>query len=85
MERWLTDTTLVATGTNEAFSLSGLNPCVEMVDIASSLATFYSDYKQGGSTGGCVDGSHSTVSLSDIFQSIATNFTTPRLVPNNAT
>jgi hypothetical protein len=80
----LTDTTLVATGQNQAFTLSGLTPCVEMANIASSLNTFYSDYKQGGTTGSCVDGAHSTVSLSDIFQAIATTFTTPRLLPNNA-
>ena len=79
-----TDTTLVATGQNETFSLSSLNPCVEMVNIASSMNTFYSDYKQGGTTGSCVDGGHSTISLSDIFQAIATTFTTPRLIPNNA-
>jgi hypothetical protein len=81
----LTDTTLTATGANQSFTLSTLDPCVTMENIASSLSTFYSDYKQGGTTGTCVDASHSTVSLQDIFQAIATNFTTPRLIPNNAT
>jgi hypothetical protein len=80
----LTDTTLVATGQNQAFSLSSLTPCVTMENIASSLGTFYSDYKQGGTTGTCVDSGHSTISLSEIFQAIATTFTTPRLIPNNA-
>jgi hypothetical protein len=81
----LTDTTLTATGANQSFTLSTLDPCVTMENIASSLSTFYSDYKQGGTTGTCVDAAHSTVSLQDIFQAIATNFTTPRLIPNNAT
>ena len=81
----LTDTTLVATGKNQSFSLSSLTPCVEMQNIASTPVTFYSDYEQGGSNGSCIDASHSAVSLSDIFQSIATSFSTPRLIPNNAT
>lgn len=80
----LTDTTLVATGQNQSFNLSSLTPCVTMENIASSLGTFYSDYKQGGTTGTCVDSGHSTISLSEIFQAIATTFTTPRLIPNNA-
>jgi Flp pilus assembly protein TadG len=81
----ITDTTLVATGQNASFTLSSLNPCVEMENVASSLNTFYSDYEQGGASSGCADASHSTIALSEIFQSIATTFTTPRLIPNNAT
>jgi hypothetical protein len=80
-----TDTTLVATGANQSFTLSSLTPCVTMENMASSLSTFYSDYKQSGSSSSCEDSAHSTVSLQDIFQAIATTFTTPRLVPNNAT
>lgn len=81
----LTDTTLTATGANQSFTLSQLTPCVTMENIASSLATFYSDYNQSGSGSSCQDNSHSTVSLQDIFQAIAADFTTPRLIPNNAT
>ena len=80
-----TDTTLVATGQNASFTLSQLNPCVEMENVASSLNTFYSDYEQGGKTSGCADASHSTIALSEIFQAIASTFSTPRLIPNNAT
>jgi hypothetical protein len=81
----LTDTTLTATGSNASFSLSTLTPCVTMENIASSLSTFYSDYNQSGSGSSCQDSSHSTISLTDIFQAIAATFTTPRLIPNNAT
>jgi hypothetical protein len=81
----LTDTTLVATGANQPFTLSSLTPCVTMENMASSLSTFYSDYQQSGSSSSCEDAAHSTISLQDIFQAIATTFTTPRLLPNNAT
>ena len=81
----LTDKTLVATGANASFSLSQLTPCVTMENIASSLNTFFSDYNQSGSGSTCQDASHPTVSLNDIFQAIAATFTTPRLLPNNAT
>lgn len=82
-----TDTTLVATGQNQSFTLSTLTPCVTIENIASSLNNFYSDWNQSG-TGidtSCVDNSHSVVSLQDIFLSIASTFTTPRLVPNSST
>jgi hypothetical protein len=82
----LTDTTLVATGANnQSFTLSQLSPCVDMENIASSLQTFYSDYNQSGSGSTCEDASHSTTSLADIFTAIASTFTTPRLIPSNAT
>jgi hypothetical protein len=81
----LTDTTLVATGYNAPFSLSGLSPCVTMENIASTLSDFYSDYNQSGSGSTCEDASHTVTSLKDIFVAIASNFTTPRLIPNNAT
>jgi hypothetical protein len=58
-----------------------------MENIASSLQYFYSDYLQSGSgiSNSCVDNSHSVTALVEIFQSIASNFSTPRLLPNNAT
>jgi Putative Flp pilus-assembly TadE/G-like len=79
-----TDKTLVATGNNEAFTLSTLTPCVVMENIASTLNTFYSDYNQSGSGSSCQDNSHSVVSLQDIFLSIASTFTNPQLLPPNA-
>jgi hypothetical protein len=82
-----TDTTLVATGTNQPFtSLSTMLPCTTMENVASSWGNFYSDNQQTGNVNlGCTDQNHSTVSLQDIFQAIASTFTTPRLIPNNAT
>lgn len=83
----ITDTTFlssVESGANVGYSLSSLNPCVEMENVASSLNTFYSDYQQGGTVTSCNDSAHATVALSEIFESIATTFTTPRLIPNNA-
>jgi Flp pilus assembly protein TadG len=82
-----TDSTLVATGNNQSFTLTGssaLTPCVTMENIASSLAYFYSDYNQSGSGSTCTDNSHTTVNLSDISLSIASTFTRPRLLPNSA-
>jgi Putative Flp pilus-assembly TadE/G-like len=79
-----TDTTLTATGTNQTFSLGSLSPCVVMTNVASSLATFYSDPQQSGSSSSCTDAGHTTVSLQQIFQGIATTFSSPRLIPNNA-
>ena len=82
-----TDTTLTATGTNQPFgSVSALLPCTTMENIASSWSNFYSDNQQTGNVNlGCTDENHTTVSLQDIFQAIASTFTTPRLLPNNAT
>jgi hypothetical protein len=81
----LTDTTLVATGDNAAFALSGLTPCVTMENIASNLSDFYSDYNQSGSGSTCEDASHTVTSLKDIFVAIASQFTTPRLIPKTST
>jgi Putative Flp pilus-assembly TadE/G-like len=79
-----TDNTLVATGTNASFTLSGLTPCVTMENIASSLNYFYSDYNESGSGSTCQDSSHTVSALADIFLAISSDFTTPRLLPNNA-
>jgi len=86
-----TDSTLVATGTNQAFTLSGTNaltPCITMENIASSTTLsanyFYSDWNQSGSGSTCVDNGHLTVNLSDISLAIASTFTKPRLLPNGS-
>jgi Flp pilus assembly protein TadG len=89
----LTDTTLVATGVNAPFTLSSLLPCVTMENMASSLQYFYSDSQKSGSDidASCVDASHPVSSatggslLQQIFLSISSNFTKPKLLPNNAT
>jgi len=80
------DVTTVATGKNVAFSpVSSLNACVAMQNMASSLNTFYSDWNQSGSDTTCQDNQHPEVYLNDVFNAIASTFTTPRLIPNNAT
>jgi hypothetical protein len=79
----LTDTTLVATGANDPFSLSQLTPCVTVENMATSLSNFYSDYAQSGSNSTCLDNAHNVTSLSDIFSAIAATFSNPRLLPNN--
>jgi len=80
-----TDSTLIATGKVAPFTISQLTPCVTMENIASSLNNFYSDYNQSGSGSTCQDSSHTVSSLADIFLSIASSFTQPRLIPNTAT
>ena len=83
-----TDTTLITKTANQTFNqtftLNSLSPCVVMTDVASSLKTFYSDPEQSGSGSTCTDAGHTTVKLQDIFGSIATTFSSPRLIPNNA-
>ena len=83
-----TDTTLFSPfprTLNSTFAISALTPCITMENIASNLGNFYSDYNQSGSGSTCEDASHTVTSLSDIFLSIASSFTKPRLVPNSAT
>jgi len=70
---------------NQTFAISALTPCITMENIASSLGNFYSDYNQSGSGSTCQDSSHTVTSLADIFLSIASSFTKPRLLPNTAT
>ncbi len=88
-----TDTTLWATATsgNAALSLATFTPCVTMENIASPAVTsgplagttfFYADTSSVGCSGANL-GKFPT--LSDIFNAVANSFTTPRLLPNNAT
>jgi hypothetical protein len=93
------DTTLWASATsgNPALSLATLTPCVTMKNIASPAVTsgplagtafFYADATSASN--GCTDNAHSIggtafTTLGDIFNAIANSFTTPRLLPNNAT
>lgn len=90
----VTDTTLwaSATGGNAALSLATLTPCITMRNIASppvligssEISFFYAD--QTSAANGCSDNVHTDLTtLSDILMAIANSFTTPRLLPNNAT
>jgi uncharacterized membrane protein len=72
---------------NAAFTMSGSNaltPCITMENIASSLQYFYSDANQSNSNSTCQDNAHTVTYLSQIFQAISGDFSTPRLIPNNA-
>ncbi|MGB6689525.1 MAG: pilus assembly protein TadG-related protein, partial [Terracidiphilus sp.] len=44
-----TDSTVVVTGKNAAFTATSITPCITMENIASSPNYFYSDYNQSGS------------------------------------
>jgi len=80
------DVTTVTTGKNVPFSaLKSLSACVAMQNMASSMDTFYSDWTQSGSNSTCQDNQHPEVYLNDVFNAIASTFTTARLIPNNAT
>jgi len=79
-----TDTYLYATGNNVPFTLSSLTACVAMENMASNLSTFFSDPNQSGSGSSCTDSVHTTTTLADIALAIASKFTTPQLIPNNA-
>ena len=82
-----TDSTIVVTGNNAAFTTATISPCITMENIASSLDYFYSDYNESGSgvNKSCIDGAHGVTSLNDIFLSIVSGLRSPRLLPNNAT
>jgi Putative Tad-like Flp pilus-assembly len=58
------------------------SPCYTMSKIASSAATFYSDDNQSGTSSNCPAGK-SVQYLNAIFNQIAGNLTTARLIPNS--
>ncbi len=60
----------------------GITPCQTMEKMASSAATFFSDYNQSGSGSTCQSASQPTTSINQIFQQIVSQFTSPRLIPN---
>jgi Putative Flp pilus-assembly TadE/G-like len=62
----------------------GITPCQTMANMASAPQYFYSDYLQAGSFSNCVSG-QSVTALSDIFNSIAHNLSTARLIPDGTT
>jgi uncharacterized protein YqkB/Flp pilus assembly protein TadG len=83
----VTDTSLIATATtgNAALSLSTLTPCVVMKNIASPATSTQSYFYADTSSGSCTDSAHTVNQISTIFSAIAATFTSPRLLPNNAT
>jgi hypothetical protein len=84
-----TDSTTIATATsgNSAISYGSITPCLTMKNIASPATStasyFYAD--TSSSSSGCTDTAHSVSQINQIFMAISSYFTTPRLLPNNAT
>ena len=67
-----------------AGSYPNISPCNTMASMASAPQYFYSDYKQTGSASTCTS-SQPVTSLSGIFQAIAADLSTPRLIPDSVT
>ena len=61
-----------------------ITPCQTMAALASSPATFYSDYNQSGSGSTCYSAANPTTKINEIFQSILPGLAVARLIPNNA-
>jgi hypothetical protein len=60
-----------------------ITPCQTMQQIASSSATFFSDYTATGGSSTCISGARPSTSLNQIFTNIAGDFGGARLIPNN--
>jgi Flp pilus assembly protein TadG len=60
-----------------------ITPCQTMQQIASSSATFFSDYTATGGSNTCISSARPTTNLNQIFTDIAGDFGGARLVPNN--
>ncbi len=61
-----------------------ITPCQSMAAMATNSHYFYSDFNQSGTYSTCTT-SFPTLSLADIFLTIAIDLTTPRLIPENWT
>jgi Flp pilus assembly protein TadG len=64
---------------------ANITPCQVMSEMASSPATFYSDYNQSGTSSTCVSTGNSVTNMTDIFSAIAEDFLLARLIPNGTT
>jgi hypothetical protein len=75
-----------ATDRTSTVSHPYITPCATMQAMASSSATFFSDFYLPGSDSGCqASGPTNTItSLSSIFKAIAYDLTSVRLIPNGA-
>lgn len=62
-----------------------ITPCQTVQQLASSAANFYSDYTATGGSSDCISAAHSTTGLNQIFQMIANDLSTSRLIPDNTT
>jgi hypothetical protein len=83
-----TDTTYSATiSTGGGSWQSGDQPCAALAAMASAPGYFYSDDASGKNEGckATVPSNQNLTKLTQIFQAVAANLTTPRLVPNGTT
>jgi len=82
-----TDTSITATATSgqPALTLGTMTPCTVMKNIAtpstSTKSYFYAD--TAASANGCGDDLHKVSDIQSIFDSIAADFTLPRMLPNS--
>jgi hypothetical protein len=58
-----------------------ITPCQTMQQMASSAASFYTDYTS--SSNGCISAAQPTTNLNQIFTAIAGDMTVARLIPDN--
>lgn len=59
------------------------NPCAALLATASAATDFYSDATASQNKGACTSASNPSLTLNQIFQSVANRFTAARLVPNS--
>jgi hypothetical protein len=71
-------------------SHKGVSPCGTLEQMSTGWSSgvksyFYSDYNAAGGDSGCqaADKNNQVTSLNQIFQAIATDLTSVRLIPNN--
>jgi hypothetical protein len=72
-----------ATSSGCSTDTPAITPCQTMQQIASSSATFFSDYTATGGSNTCISSARPSTSLNQIFTDIAGDFGGARLVPNN--
>lgn len=63
---------------------TGITPCQAMQQMASSPATFYSDATASQNNGQCTSSANPSLTLSQIFKQVATQFTVARLIPDSS-
>jgi hypothetical protein len=62
-----------------------ITPCQTMEQIASAPQYFFSDYTATGGDGTCISASQPVTGLNQIFQTIVTDLSIVKLIPNNTT
>jgi len=71
-----------STSASQCSTDTGISPCTELQETASSAPTFYSDATAEENKGQCTSSSNPNLNLKNIFSNIASKFTQARLVPN---